>query len=103
MGVLIRGPLAKGVLSGKSDRSSVFDDTVRSIWNEGSAGRADFERRMDGLEKLLKSLPRESLAETAIRFTASHAAAPVSIPGQSPPSRPEKTQGGRMVVYARAA
>ncbi len=81
MGVLVRGPLAKGVLSGKYDRNSVFEDSVRASWNEGKEGRADFDRRMDGLDRVLARLPRENLAETAIRFTASHAAAPVSIPG----------------------
>ena len=81
MGVLIRGPLAKGVLSGRYNRNSVFDDTVRSAWNEGGSGRADFDYRMGRLEKILEILPRENLAETAIRFTASHPAAPVSIPG----------------------
>jgi aryl-alcohol dehydrogenase-like predicted oxidoreductase len=81
MGVLIRGPLAKGVLSGKYDRNSVFSDTVRTRWNQGGDGRADFDHRMDRLEKILKVVPRENLVDTAIRFTASHAASPVSIPG----------------------
>ncbi len=105
MGVLIRGPLAKGVLSGKYDRSSVFEDTVRSVWNEGGAGRTDFERRMNGLEKLLASLRRESLAETAIRFTASHPAAPVSIPGRKVRAAggARERESGRMAVYARTA
>ena len=87
MGVLIRGPLAKGVLSGKYDRSSVFDDSVRASWNNGENGRRNYMWRMDRLDKVLGMLPRESLAETAIRFTASHACAPVSIPGAKSPEQ----------------
>ena len=35
LGILVRGPLAKGVLSGKYNRESVFADTVRDDWNPG--------------------------------------------------------------------
>ncbi|MDR3191698.1 MAG: aldo/keto reductase [Treponema sp.] len=87
MGVLIRGPLAKGVLSGKYNRESTFTDTVRTAWNEGGPGRENFNWRMERLEKILAKLPREGLAERAIRFTASHPAAPVSIPGAKSPEQ----------------
>ena len=33
--VMVRGPLAKGLLSGRYYRSSVFSDDVRSSFNEG--------------------------------------------------------------------
>jgi aryl-alcohol dehydrogenase-like predicted oxidoreductase len=87
MGVLIRGPLAKGVLSGKYNRDSTFTDTVRKAWNQGGQGRENFNWRMDRLEKILTKIPRGELAETAIRFTASHPAAPVSIPGAKSPGQ----------------
>ncbi|MDR0710318.1 MAG: aldo/keto reductase [Spirochaetaceae bacterium] len=87
MGVLIRGPLAKGVLSGRYNRDSTFDDTVRKAWNQGGSGRENFNWRMDRLEKILTKVPREGLSETAIRFTASHPAAPVSIPGAKSPEQ----------------
>ncbi|MDR2661534.1 MAG: aldo/keto reductase [Treponema sp.] len=87
MGVLIRGPLAKGVLSGKYNRDSAFTDTVRKNWNQGGAGRENFNWRMDRLEKILAKIPRKELAETAIRFTASHPAEPVSIPGAKSPEQ----------------
>jgi aryl-alcohol dehydrogenase-like predicted oxidoreductase len=87
MGVLIWGPLAKGVLSGRYNRDSTFDDTVRTAWNQGGSGRENFNWRMDRLEKILTKVPREGLSETAIRFTASHPAAPVSIPGAKSPEQ----------------
>jgi aryl-alcohol dehydrogenase-like predicted oxidoreductase len=87
MGVLIRGPLAKGVLSGKYDRNSTFTDTVRKNWNQGGAGRENFNWRMDRLDRILAKIPREELAERAIRFTASHPAEPVSIPGAKSPEQ----------------
>jgi aryl-alcohol dehydrogenase-like predicted oxidoreductase len=42
---------------------------------------------MDRLEKILTRIPREELAETAIRFTASHPANPVAIPGAKSPEQ----------------
>src|SRR5690606_35960615 len=37
--VLVRGPLARGLLSGRYDRQSRFDDQVRHGWNAGGAQR----------------------------------------------------------------
>ncbi|MGI5899479.1 MAG: aldo/keto reductase [Christensenellales bacterium] len=89
--VLVRGPLAQGILSGRFTESTVFKDDVRSKWNEGQPGRQDF------LDKL--ALAREAektvnsfggcipLAEAAIRYTISHPAAPVAIPGMTSPQQ----------------
>jgi Predicted oxidoreductases (related to aryl-alcohol dehydrogenases) len=87
MGVLVRGPLAKGVLSGQYTRESVFDDNVRANWNNSEGGRRNYSWRMDRLDKILQTIPREGLAETAIRFTASHPAMPVAIPGAKSPEQ----------------
>ena len=38
IGVLLRGPIAQGLLTGKFDETTRFDDMVRSGWNAG-AGR----------------------------------------------------------------
>ncbi len=42
---LIRGPLAQGLLTGKYDENTRFDDEIRAKWNE-SPGREEY------LEKL---------------------------------------------------
>jgi len=56
LGILVRGPLAKGVLSGKYGSDSVFTDTVREDWNEGKSDRADYEQMLDRLEVIKASL-----------------------------------------------
>ena len=81
MGVLIRAPLAKGFLAGKYNRETVFKDSVRARWNADGPNRDNFFTRMDKLDKIMELVPREEMAETAIRFAASHPSSPVAIPG----------------------
>lgn len=80
--VLVRGPLAMGLLAGKYDAQSVFTDSVRQGWNTGQPGRAAFEeniRKLDGIRAAVGS--GRNLATTALRFVISHPCQPVAIPG----------------------
>jgi len=80
--VLVRGPLHRGLLSGKYDLDSVFTDTVRPAWNKGEAQREDYERKIAVVEKLKEALaPGEEMVAGALRFIISHPSAPVAIPG----------------------
>ena len=80
--VMVRGPLAKGLLSGRYDRSSVFSDDVRSSFNEGEGERAAFESMVDRVEVLKGRVqPGSEMVRAALQYTISHAAAPVAIPG----------------------
>jgi len=82
LGILVRGPLAKGVLSGKYGSDSVFTDTVREDWNEGKSDRADYEQMLDRLEVIRGIVGDESkLVETSLRYVISHQSNPVVIPG----------------------
>jgi len=49
IGILVRGPLARGVLAGKYDAETVFTDEVRSVWNKGESGRAAYEALLEKL------------------------------------------------------
>lgn len=81
IGTLIRGPLDKGILTGKFTRDSAFSDSVREKWNEGEAHEA-FLRKIDLVERIKKAAdPARPLAETALRFCLSHPAVTVIIPG----------------------
>lgn len=81
IGTLIRGPLDKGILTGKFDRDSRFDDSVRSSWNEGQA-RERFLSKLDRVDRVRKVADAERpLAETALRFCLSHPAVTTIIPG----------------------
>ncbi len=80
---IIRGPLQKGVATGKFDRGTRFEDSVRSRnWNAGE-GRDQFERMLDTVSRVREATGRAdgSLAEVALRFVLSHPAVTLAIPG----------------------
>lgn len=86
--VLVRGPLAMGLLSGKYSPESAFDDSIRSSWNAGQAERERFERSIVRVEALKRTLrPGEEMVTAALRYVISHGSAPVAIPGAKSPAQ----------------
>jgi aryl-alcohol dehydrogenase-like predicted oxidoreductase len=86
--VLVRGPLHRGLLSGKYDLETEFSDTVRPAWNKGEAQREDFERKIAAVHKLKEALaPGEEMVTGALRFIISHPCEPVAIPGAKSPEQ----------------
>lgn len=88
LGVLVRGPLARGVLTGKFDRETEFEDSVRENWNPGGGDREQFLEMLDTVAALKANLePEESLVELALQYPLSHPAEPVVIPGATSPAQ----------------
>ncbi|MFQ5809759.1 MAG: aldo/keto reductase, partial [Armatimonadota bacterium] len=88
IGVMIRGPLAQGLLSGRYTADSVFTDSVRSKWNPDGDQRARFEANVAKVARLKQAVePGEEMVTAALRFTISPAANPVSIPGPKSPEQ----------------
>jgi myo-inositol catabolism protein IolS len=86
--VMIRGPLAQGLLSGRYSADSVFTDSVRSRWHTDEGQRARFEANVAKVEQLKKMLkPGAEMVTAALRFTISHPANPVAIPGAKSPEQ----------------
>ena len=86
--VMVRGPLAKGVLSGKYTKASVFADDVRADYNVDGEGRAKFERLVEQVEALKGALPPgEDLVSSALKYIISHPTDPVAIPGAKTPEQ----------------
>ncbi len=80
--VLVRGPLAKGLLSGRYTRESIFTDEVRQPLNAGEPQRAKFEAQLAHVKRLAEIVaPGEAMVEKALQYVISHPAAPVAIPG----------------------
>ncbi len=81
VGVIVRGPLAKGLLTGKFTAHTVFGDSVRRGWNEGE-GRAQYLARLEVANKL-RVLDRESRppGHVALQFVLAHPAVTTAIPG----------------------
>jgi myo-inositol catabolism protein IolS len=88
--VMVRGPLARGLLAGKYTLNSVFTDTVRERWNKGGGARAEYEAKIGQVEKLKVELqPGAEMVTAALRYVISHPAAPVAIPGAKSPYQAE--------------
>jgi aryl-alcohol dehydrogenase-like predicted oxidoreductase len=87
MGILVRGPLNKGVLSGRYDLDSVFTDTVREGWNKGGANRDYYEGQLAKLAKVREVAGNADLVETSLRFITTHPADMVVIPGATKPQQ----------------
>lgn len=86
--VLVRGPLAMGLLSGRYTAASKFTDTVRSGWHKDEQKQADFERRVDRVKRLSAVVaPGEEMVQAALRYVCSHDAQPVAIPGAKSPAQ----------------
>ncbi len=97
--VMIRGPLAQGMLSGRYHAQSQFaaDDMVRASWNPGGQARERFLKQVAEVERFSEHIsPGAEMVEAALRFSFSHPALPVSIPGaKSPAQAKQNAAAGR--------
>ena len=103
IGVMVRGPLAKGVLSGRYDRNSTFTDTVREGWNAPGAAREQYLAQVAQVEKLSAVVqPGQAMVTTALRYVISHAAVSTAIPGAKSPeqARTNAAAGERLLSEA---
>ena len=80
--VLVRGPLAKGLLSGRYTKESVFTDEVRQSLNAGEPQRAKFEAQLAQVERLAEiAAPGEAMVEKALQYVISIQPRQWAIPG----------------------
>ena len=99
IGTLIRGPLAKGVATGKFTRASRFDDSVRGGWNTGEARENLLEELavVDQVRELER--PGRNLATLALQFVLAHPAVTCAIPGaKSPQQAQANAAAGRQPI-----
>ncbi len=86
--VLARGPLHKGLLSGRYNAHTVFTDQVRSEWYESDRAKEKLARKLAKVENLTTHLPPgPELVTAALRFVTSHPVAPVAIAGAKSPEQ----------------
>ena len=86
--VLVRGPLHKGLLSGKYSSETVFTDTVRSEWYDSDRAKEKLARKLTKVDNLRSALqPGEEMVTAALRFVISHPLAPVAIAGAKSPEQ----------------
>lgn len=88
IGVLVRGPLHKGLLSGKYSAQTRFTDAVRSEWYDSDRSREKLERKLAKVEQLKTIVnPGAEMVTKALRFVISHPVQPVAIPGAKSPEQ----------------
>lgn len=79
--IFTRGTLGRGLLSGKYDRNTVFQEASRVEWNVGGKGRQAFEYYMQQIDKIKPLLGDASLTETAYRYAFTAPERPAVIIG----------------------
>ncbi len=88
LGAVIRGPLSKGLLSGKFARDTAFPESdIRHRW----PNEPWYREQLATVERL-RALQREdqTLSQLALRFVLSHPAVSVAIPGGKTPAQVEE-------------
>ena len=85
VGVVVRGPLQKGLLTGKFTVDTTFPDgDVRADWPSQDWYQADLQRVQN-----LRELEREgqTIGQLALRFVLDHPAVSTAIPGAKSPEQ----------------
>jgi len=82
LGVLVRGPLAMGILTGKFTKETEFGEgDFRQRWIENEEEYQTFLNDLDKVEKLRAMTEGRTLTQLAIQFVMAHPAVTVAIPG----------------------
>lgn len=82
MGVLVRGPLAMGILTGKFSKDIQFEEgDFRKRWMDNEYEYQIFMNDLEKVDKLRALVDGRSLAQLAIQFVLQHPAVTVAIPG----------------------
>jgi len=82
LGVLVRGPLAMGILTGKFTAESRFsEDDFRRRWHEDEDEYQVFLQDLQNVEQLRSLTDGRTLAQLALQFAYTHPAVTCVIPG----------------------
>lgn len=95
IGLIIRVPLASGLLSGKFDKNTTFlKEDHRTFNREGAAfdkgetfSGVDYNLGLEAVEGLKDLFPNQNLAQIAIKWVLMHPAVSCVIPGASRPEQ----------------
>lgn len=86
--LMVRGPLAMGLLSGRYSKATRFEDSVRTRFHKDEKEQAQYEARISKVEKLAAVVePGEAMVAAALRYVISHPAVSTVIPGSKSPEQ----------------
>jgi aryl-alcohol dehydrogenase-like predicted oxidoreductase len=84
--VMVRGPLARGLLSGNYSTDTVFTDSVRMNWHKNEKAQAAYEKKIGQVEKFKRVIkPGRDMVITALRYVISNPVVSTVIPGAKSP------------------
>jgi aryl-alcohol dehydrogenase-like predicted oxidoreductase len=88
IGVIVRGALAMGILTGKFTRASRFaEDDFRRNWLEDPEQHRVFLEDLEKVDRLKPVAKDRPLSQLALRFVADHPAVTTVIPGGRSPQQ----------------
>ncbi len=99
IGVIVRGPLAMGILTGKFHEETTFaDGDFRQAWTTDPDQRRAFLDDLAKVEQIDELTGEtETLAQLALRFTLAHEAVTTAIPGaRNPKQAAENIRAGAL-------
>jgi aryl-alcohol dehydrogenase-like predicted oxidoreductase len=86
--VMVRGPLARGLLSGNYSAETVFTDQVRAGWHKDKKSQASYVRKINQVDRLKRMVkPGQEMVTTALRYVISNPAVSTVIPGAKSPTQ----------------
>ena len=82
IGVIVRGPLAMGILTGKFNQDSRFPEgDFRRNWHENPEEKQIFQDDLEKVDQLRDVVGEQSMAQLALQFVLAHPAVTTVIPG----------------------
>jgi aryl-alcohol dehydrogenase-like predicted oxidoreductase len=100
--VMVRGPLARGLLSGNYSTDTIFTDSVRASWHKDEKSQASYELKIAQVEKLKQVVkPGQDMVTTALRYVFSNPIVSTVITGaKSPAQAVANAQAGAATLSA---
>ena len=91
IGVIVRGPIAMGILADKFTGSETFaDDDFRKAWIDDPEQNAQFKKDLDTVLQLRGVAGDDGVAELSLRFALTHGAIATVIPGARNPRQADR-------------
>lgn len=105
IGVIVRGALTMGILTGKYDADTRFGaDDFRRRWHENPEEHEIFLQDLETVEQLRPLATERSLAQLALQFVLAHPAVTTVIPGaKNPRQARDNVQAGLLPPLSAAA
>ena len=87
IGVIVRIPILFGLLAGKFNRTTEFNEDDHRHFNLSPEKLDKFLSELENLQSLFDRYPNQTMAQVSLRFCISHPACHTAIPGAKTPQQ----------------